>query len=180
MPRERRADGRRATWKNPALSFRVIGQVEPTLSGSSSLSRRRAMHASRCAVSSGGHEEAELPAYSSVPAGWLSSRLFPCTVTAFICMSAACTDGRRESSPVLAYRYLHSTVPFFLFYHLCSLCLFSVLVLFLLQLGIILFVVVIVVIVVVFFFVGFSVAQRSGFLFFFFFFSRVLFGGLSC
>ena len=35
--------GRRATWKNPALSFRVIGQV----------------HASRHAVISGGHEEAE-------------------------------------------------------------------------------------------------------------------------
>lgn len=72
-----RIGGRRATWKNTALSLRVIGQVEPTLSGGSSLSRRRTMHASRRAVSSGGHEEAELPAYSSVPAGWLSSRLFP-------------------------------------------------------------------------------------------------------
>ena len=70
-----RVGGRRATWKNPALSFRVIGQVEPTLSGGSSLSRRRAMHASHSSVTSGGHEEAELPAYSAVPAGWLCSRL---------------------------------------------------------------------------------------------------------
>ena len=70
-----RIDGRRATWKNPALSFRVIGQVEPTLSDGRSLSRRRTMHASRRAVTSGGHEEAELPVCSSVPAGWLCSRL---------------------------------------------------------------------------------------------------------
>ena len=70
-----RVGGRRATWKNPALSFRVIGQVEPTLSGGNSLSRRRAMHASHSSVTSGGHEEAELPTYSAVPAGWLCSRL---------------------------------------------------------------------------------------------------------
>ena len=70
-----RIDGRRATWKNPALSFRVIGQVEPTLRAAARLAGAARCTHRTTSVTSGGHEEAELPAYSSVPAGWLCSRL---------------------------------------------------------------------------------------------------------
>ncbi|XP_043604098.1 putative fatty acyl-CoA reductase CG8306 [Bombus pyrosoma] len=64
-------------------SHLIIGQVEPTLSGSSSLSRYDAMHAPRRTVSSGGREEAELPAYKLGPSRLANSvGRQTCTVTA--------------------------------------------------------------------------------------------------
>jgi hypothetical protein len=89
-----RIDDRRVTWKNPALSLCVIGQIEPTLSGGSSL-----MRPSRRAVTSGDHEEAELPAYSSVSASWLFNQLsLHCLGTHFVWVPPAPTVADYLSS----------------------------------------------------------------------------------